>query len=163
MPGPITGQYFRAGVGAVIARQDGHVLVLERSGVAGAWQFPQGGLEEGEEPEQAVYREVHEEVGLTRESLELLDALPDLTAYELPVNARSSKSGRGQTQYWFYFALVAAETAIRLPRRGEFRAWRWAEFDDVVRSAVEFRRRVYARLRQHFHEQVTTHLRARPR
>lgn len=149
------GQFFRAGVGAVIVSPDGsQVLVFEREKIPGAWQFPQGGLEADEEPELAVYREIEEETGLTRAQVRLLAALPEPLAYELPSEARSKKTGRGQVQYWFYFELTAPDSSIQLPADGEFVAWRWADFDQVVAAAVEFRRGVYARLRQHFRERA---------
>jgi putative (di)nucleoside polyphosphate hydrolase len=158
MPRPLHGQYFRAGVGAVIARPNGHVLVLERSSLQGAWQFPQGGLDDGEEPAETVYREIQEETGLQREHLALLQQFPDPLTYELPPDKRSPKTGRGQTQYWFFLELIAPDTAIQLPHVGEFRAWKWADFDDAVASAVDFRRRVYDQLRRHFHDHVAPHL-----
>lgn len=66
------GHYFRAGVGAVIIGSDGRVLAFERADTPGAWQLPQGGLEDGEDPLTAVLREIEEEVGLRRERLELI-------------------------------------------------------------------------------------------
>jgi len=151
-----SGQFFRAGVGAVIvAPGGGTVLVFEREKIPGAWQFPQGGLEADEEPERAVYREIEEETGLTRAQLRLLGALPEPLAYELPPAARSKKTGRGQVQYWFYFELIAPDTSIQLPQGGEFVAWRWADFGEVVASSVEFRRGVYTRLQLYFRERVS--------
>lgn len=161
MAPPINGQYFRAGVGAVIARQNCRVLVLERSSLQGAWQFPQGGLDDGEEPAETVYREVQEETGLQREDLALLQRFPDPLTYELPPDKRSTKTGRGQTQYWFFLELIGPDTAIQLPHRGEFRSWKWADFDDIVASAVDFRRGVYGQLRRYFHDHVAQHLRQR--
>lgn len=143
-------EYFRAGVGAVILSRAGLVLSLERSDVGGAWQLPQGGLEKGEKPEEAVYREIEEETGLARKSLRLVGRLPELTAYELPNAARSSKTGRGQVQYWFYFLIVSHEDAIRLPERGEFQQWRWVNFDRLLSDSVDFRRPVYTRLKHHY-------------
>src|SRR5687768_11463783 len=94
-------EYFRAGVGAVIVGGDGRLFVFERRDVAGAWQFPQGGLERGERPVDAVYREIREETGIRRRALRLLARHPELLAYELPPRARSKKTGLGQVQYWF--------------------------------------------------------------
>lgn len=149
------GQFFRAGVGAVIVSPDGsQVLVFERENIPGAWQFPQGGLEAEEEPELAVYREIEEETGLTPAHVRLLAALPEPLAYELPPRMRSAKTGRGQVQYWFYFELIAPDASMKLPPGGEFVAWRWAGFDEAVVAAAEFRRGVYGRLQQHFRERV---------
>ena len=113
---------FRAGAGAAIVDREGRVLAFDRADVDGpAWQLPQGGLERGESPERAVWREVEEETGLTAARLELLGSLPEPLAYELPEAMRSARTGRGQVIYWFFFALVgagarAAAAARRVPR-----------------------------------------------
>ena len=99
------GQYFRAGVGAVIIDGIGQVLAFERSDIANHWQMPQGGLKKHEEPLEAAYREVEEETGIHYSQLELVGNYPEPLAYELPSHARNRKTGRGQVQYWFLFKL----------------------------------------------------------
>jgi putative (di)nucleoside polyphosphate hydrolase len=141
-------QFFRAGAGAVIANARGQVLAFERAKFPGAWQFPQGGMDPGEEPDDTVAREVMEETGLARERLVLLDVHPELIVYELPPEYRTEKSGRGQVHRWYLFGLPAGEPV--LPSPGEFRAWRWASFDEVIRDALAFRQPVYRRLRERF-------------
>jgi putative (di)nucleoside polyphosphate hydrolase len=143
-------QYFRAGVGAVIVDEHRHVLVLERADIPGAWQFPQGGLEKDEEPLTAVLREIEEETGIPTAKLELRARYPEPLAYELPPAKRSGKTGRGQVQYWFFFQFRGRRADIALPKDGEFRAWAWRSFDDVVKDAAPFRRAVYRRLRASF-------------
>jgi putative (di)nucleoside polyphosphate hydrolase len=146
----LPGQYFRAGVGAVIADPAGRILVLERAGLPGAWQLPQGGLERGEEPLQAVWREIREETGLSAKDLELVARCPELLAYELPAEARSNKTGRGQVQYWFLFRFHREGKRIRLAADGEFGSFKWASFGQVLAEVVSFRRPVYERLAEHF-------------
>lgn len=141
-------RYFRAGVGAVILGRAGRVLVLERSDRPGAWQFPQGGLLEDEEPEDAIWREVHEETGLTSREVELVARYPEPLVYELPERARRKKTGMGQVQYWFFFRMRGDRPDVPMPPDGEFRAWRWTSFDEAVEQATTFRRRVYERLRE---------------
>lgn len=143
-------QHFRAGVGAVIINRDGRVLALERTDIPGAWQFPQGGLEEDEEPLAAVLREVAEETGIRPEKLDLRARHPEPLAYELPPAARSGRTGRGQVQYWFLFRFRGRRKDIAPPEGGEFRAWEWRSFDEVVAGAAPFRRAVYRRLRASF-------------
>jgi putative (di)nucleoside polyphosphate hydrolase len=143
-------EYFRVGVGAVIIDRKGLVLALERAGIAGAWQFPQGGLKKGEEPIAAVYREIAEETGIAEGGLELLESAPEPLAYELPPQARSSKTGRGQVQYWFLFRFHGQESAINVEQGGEFRAWQWLPFPEIMQKTVEFRRPVYRRLAEMF-------------
>ncbi len=148
MSGPA--QYFRAGAGAVIVNDGGLVLGLERADAPGSWQLPQGGLDEAEEPLQAAFREVSEETGIPEKGLYLLDTFPEPLAYELPPEFRSAKTGRGQVQYWFLFRLTGSEQEIDLSGGGEFRAWRWMAFPDLLESVAAFRRPVYLRLAERF-------------
>ena len=146
-------QYFRAGAGAIISDGGGQVLAFERANIAHAWQMPQGGLKENEEPLQAVLREIREETGIAPAQLELIGAYPEPLAYELPPEARSRKTGRGQVQYWFLFKLKpGGEAAIDLGASNEFRAWRWMPLQQLVDMAVAFRVPVYRRLADYFSE-----------
>jgi putative (di)nucleoside polyphosphate hydrolase len=143
-------RYFRAGVGAVIANNAGRILALERSAIPGAWQLPQGGLEAGEEPIDAVLREIKEETGLAKKQLQLVDRYPEPLVYELPREHQKHKTGMGQVQYWFLFKLKKPIKDLRLPKRGEFRAWAWLPFERVVNDTVSFRKPVYRRLQDYF-------------
>jgi putative (di)nucleoside polyphosphate hydrolase len=148
--GKSSGPHFRAGVGAVIADRRGSVLAIERSDVRNAWQLVQGGLEKGEAPIDAALREIREETGIASDKLQLLDAYPEPLVYELPPDAQSARTGRGQVQYWFLFRFLGGDQDVRLPAEGESRAWRWMPLATVVSGAVAFRRRVYERLLERF-------------
>lgn len=139
-------QMFRAGVGAIITGADGKVLALERVDTPGAWQLPQGGLDVGEEPLEAVIREVREETGIRETALRLLSPEPRLLAYQLPENFRSKKTGRGQTQLWFIFAYQGADEAITLGDGKEFRAWQWLAMDELLAIVAPFRKDLYREL-----------------
>ena len=152
-------QFFRASVGAVIINQQGQVLALERTDTLGAWQFPQGGLDDGEEPLAAAFREVREETGIGSEALTLIRQHPQLLSYELPPEWRTPRLGRGQTQRWFLFRLSATDEVIALPSPGEFRAWRWLDFADLLPLVAAFRRDLYLAL---FHEFKDSILLPRP-
>jgi len=141
--------FFRAGVGAVIANEHGAVLACERRDIAGAWQFPQGGLKDGEAALEAVRREIQEETGITRDELQLTAECPDLLVYELPRRAWSTKTGRGQVQRWFMFAYRGRPDVVP-PADSEFVACAWRPFDEVERQVSDFRRPVYRRLRECF-------------
>jgi len=146
----LPGQYFRAGAGAVIINHQGLVLVVERANIPGAWQLPQGGIEGSEEPLQTALREIAEETGIENNVLELLDTYPEPLAYELPVADRSEKTGRGQVQYWFLFKFHSKDDSINLQTGGEFRAWQWMPFQQLLSSAVDFRKSVYQKIGDRF-------------
>ncbi len=135
---------FRAGVVAVISRSDGRVLAFERGDVAGAWQLPQGGLGDGESAEQAVWREVAEETGLTAGELELTGEDPEWIAYEVPAEHRTPKLGLGQVQRWFHFRL-ADDTVEPTVDGDEFVAWKWVDPQWLVDNVVAWRRQAYRR------------------
>lgn len=145
-------QFFRASVGAVIINHQGKVLALERSDTAGAWQFPQGGLDGQEEPLAAAFREVEEETGIPPHRLLLFHQHPRLLSYELPPEWRSEKLGRGQTQRWFFFRLLTDDDAIDLPCPGEFKNWRWLDFQELLPLVAPFRRQIYHELEREFAE-----------
>ena len=142
-------RYFRAGAGAVIVNARGLVLAFERANVPGAWQFPQGGLDLGETPVQAMFREVREETGLTRRQLQLIDQHPTLLVYQLPLRSQTKKTGLGQVQYWFYLGWKGDPDALPVPPADEFRAAAWMMPSQVVRRAVPFRQPVYRALARH--------------
>jgi putative (di)nucleoside polyphosphate hydrolase len=130
----------------VILNPRGQVLVLERADVAGAWQFPQGGLDEHETPLDAARREAEEETGIPAKALRLIARYPDLLAYELPEAARSPRTGLGQVQYWFYFQTRAVKAPLERLPPGEFRAARWTTMRRAVSGAATFRAPVYEKL-----------------
>ena len=145
-------QFFRASVGAVIINRHGLVLALERSDTSGAWQFPQGGIDDQEEPLAAVVREVQEETGITPDVLQLLRQHPRLLSYELPQKWRTAKLGRGQTQRWFLFRYLGDPEAITLPSPGEFRQWRWLYLAELMPHVADFRQEIYRDLGHEFNE-----------
>jgi len=132
----------------MIVNDEGYVLAIERADVAGAWQLPQGGLDEDEDPLDAAYREIVEETGIEKAELELLRACPEPLVYELPPGARSKKTGRGQVLYWFLFHFLGNPRA-GTPTR-ESRGSQWMPFGRVVEGVTSFRQPMYARLAQEF-------------
>jgi putative (di)nucleoside polyphosphate hydrolase len=139
---------FRAGVGIVVLDTRGWVLALERSTVPGGWQLPQGGIEDGEEPIEALWRELREETGLTAAEVEVIAELPEWLGYELPAPYRSSKTGRGQVHKWFLLRAGADDLPVRTDPtpEAEFRAWRWVDLAELAEQTVAFRQPVYRRL-----------------
>jgi putative (di)nucleoside polyphosphate hydrolase len=148
-------QYFRAGAGAVIVNRRGLVLALERANTPGAWQLPQGGLKPSESPIDALFREVHEETGISKRHLEVLDTYPEPLAYELPGNMWSGKTGRGQVGYWFLVRFNGTDKIIDLERGAEFSSWKWMPFEVILSRVARFRKPVYLRLHERFRRHLT--------
>lgn len=141
--------FFRANVGAIIINELDEVLVFERADVKDAWQMPQGGIEAGEAPREAVLREIGEETGIPPDKLELLAEASEWLAYELPEQYRSSKTGLGQVQKWFLFRFHGVDQDIR-PDLREFTKARWVNTPTLLQTAVDFRRPLYQRLLKEF-------------
>jgi putative (di)nucleoside polyphosphate hydrolase len=140
---------FRANVGIIISNDAGKVLLAGRIGSKG-WQFPQGGMLQGEEPVAAMYRELQEEVGLIESDVEILGLTNDWIRYRLPqkfVRRGSKPLCIGQKQRWFILRLKAPEDRLQLDCTDtpEFDRWRWVEYWRPVTEVIYFKRRVYAR------------------
>jgi putative (di)nucleoside polyphosphate hydrolase len=145
----VPAQVFRAGVVLVVQRVNKDVLVFERGDVPGAWQLPQGGIDVGETPAEAAWRELLEETGLGSDCVRLSWEIPEWITYEWPDSIRSgAKQGdvrRGQVQRWFIFDLVDEGACGPRPDNIEFVAWKWMSRRDVIREVVDFRRDSYRR------------------
>lgn len=145
----MTVQIFRASVVLIVRREDGDLLAFERCDVPDAWQLPQGGLDVGEEPLDAAWRELAEETGLGPEQVRLVHELPEWIAYEWPADIRArDKDGerrRGQIQKWFLFGVVPGVDIDPRPDGIEFGAWQWMSPHRLLAQVAEFRRDGYAR------------------
>ena len=144
----IDAQGYRANVGIVLCNGNGSVLIGGRKGQDG-WQFPQGGIQRDEDVEQAMYRELREEIGLRAHDVELLGRTESWIRYDLPakfIRRNASPVCIGQKQRWFLLKLISGDQRVRLDTTGlpEFDRWRWVEFWQPVREVIYFKRRVYA-------------------
>ena len=113
-----------------------------------SWQFPQGGIKYGESPEQAMYRELYEEIGLLAEHVRIVARTRNWLRYEVPEQwMRRELRGnyRGQKQIWFLLRLIArdCDVCLRRSEKPEFDAWRWHPYWVPLDSVVEFKREVY--------------------
>lgn len=143
----IDAQGYRANVGIIILNDFGQVFWGRRCGRR-AWQFPQGGMNPEESPEQAMYRELQEEVGLQREHVELLGCTRRWLRYRLPhryIRHGESPLCIGQKQRWFVLRLMAAESEFDLAHdeHPEFDQWRWVDYWTPLEEVVAFKRGVY--------------------
>jgi putative (di)nucleoside polyphosphate hydrolase len=145
----IDSEGFRANVGIILSNDEGKLLLAGRIGHKG-WQFPQGGMQKGESAEEAMYRELDEEVGLQQEDVEVLGSTNGWLRYRLPekfVRRGSKPLCIGQKQRWFMLKLHGPDERVRVDRSEtpEFDRWRWVEFWRPVNEVIYFKRRVYAR------------------
>jgi putative (di)nucleoside polyphosphate hydrolase len=138
---------YRPNVGIILVNRRNEVFwgkrIREHS-----WQFPQGGIKRGETPEQAMYRELHEEVGLMPEHVRIIGRTRDWLRYDVPEQwVRREWRGhyRGQKQIWYLLRMVGSDNAVSLRacEHPEFDAWRWNDYWIPLDSVIEFKRQVY--------------------
>ncbi|WOX04449.1 RNA pyrophosphohydrolase [Microbulbifer pacificus] len=146
----IDSEGFRPNVGIIVLNERGQALWARRVGGKDAWQFPQGGINPGETAEQALYRELYEEIGLTRSQVTLLGSTRSWLRYRLPsrlVRKRSEPLCIGQKQRWFLLQLDTDESNISFNNgyKPEFDHWRWVSYWHPLTKVVTFKREVYRR------------------
>ncbi len=140
---------FRANVGIIIANDKGRLLIAKRIG-QDAWQFPQGGIGQEETPEVAMYRELHEELGLHPDDVQCLGRTGRWLRYRLPkrfIRRNKKPLCIGQKQIWFLLRLRSDESAIRfdLHETPEFESWQWVDPSEPPERVIYFKRDVYRR------------------
>lgn len=138
---------FRHGVGIILVNAKRQLFLAKRIGKM-AWQFPQGGMKEDETPEQAMFRELNEEIGLKAEDVKVLSMTRRWLRYRLPerlIRHHSKPVCIGQKQKWFLLQLVNKDTQINLTatESPEFDSWAWVSYWYPLTQVVAFKRRVY--------------------
>lgn len=146
---------YRPNVGVVVFHPDGRVWLGHRAGMPPleGWQFPQGGVDHGEDLEAAALRELAEETAMR--SVSLLGRTEDWLTYDYPPGVRGSKAARGwkgQKQIWFAVRFGGHESEIDLTadQHIEFDAWRWGTLDEAAALIVPFKRPVYVEVARAF-------------
>jgi len=146
---------YRPNVGIILANDRNEVFWGKRVNQH-AWQFPQGGMNPGESPVQAMYRELNEETGLERQHVRILGRTRNWLRYDVPSHwMRRPRPGsgegghrtayRGQKQIWFLLRMVGRDCDVRLRASGhpEFDAWRWHDYWVPLDCVIDFKREVY--------------------
>ncbi len=138
---------FRPNVGIILLNQRNQVFWGKRIRTH-SWQFPQGGIDRGENPEQAMYRELHEEVGLQPEHVRIVARTRDWLRYEVPdrfIRRDARGHYKGQKQIWYLLQLTGHDwnLNLRATDHPEFDAWRWNDYWVPLDVVVEFKRGVY--------------------
>ncbi|MBB6228002.1 putative (di)nucleoside polyphosphate hydrolase [Polymorphobacter multimanifer] len=143
-----SGLPYRPGVGALLLNSAGRVFVGQRlDAKLEAWQMPQGGIDDGEDPATAMIRELEEETGVIPALARITRETPDWHHYDLPDEMVGTIwRGRycGQRQKWFTMEFLGQDADVNIATpHPEFKAWRWAEPGELVDLAVPFKRELY--------------------
>jgi putative (di)nucleoside polyphosphate hydrolase len=146
-------QLYRPNVGVMLLDPAGRVFVAKRIDFPGeAWQMPQGGIDEGEDPRAAAFRELEEEIGTGK--AELLGESRDWFRYDLPPELQGKLWGgkwKGQRQKWFALKFTGTDADIDLATaHPEFSAWKWVAPAEVPRLIIPFKRPIYERVVEEF-------------
>ena len=141
---------YRPNVGIILFNHKNEVFWARRCGHDG-WQFPQGGVRSNETLEQALYRELKEEVGLERNHVEVIARTQSWLHYDLPeiylrkLRNKSQRNFKGQKQIWYLLKLTGDESEVRLDisHKPEFDDWMWKDWAAAIEEIIEFKRQVY--------------------
>ena len=139
---------YRPNVGIILCNDDGNLFWARRVG-EDSWQFPQGGIQKNESPEEALFRELEEEVGLTEADVQIMGCTSDWLRYEIPRRYIRRYPRRqtciGQKQMWYLLRLIGSEQNVCLDRgdKPEFDSWRWVDYWTPAEQVVFFKQQVY--------------------
>ena len=137
---------FRQGIGIILTNQLKQVLWAKRIN-QDAWQFPQGGIQQNESPQQAMIRELFEEIGLKSEDVEILHYTKNWYSYTLPkklLRIHQKPQCIGQKQIWYLLKLRTSENEINLVSTSspEFDSWRWVAYRYPIKQVISFKKKM---------------------
>jgi len=145
---------YRKCVGMMILNKKNQILVGRRlDHPSGYWQMPQGGIDENENPEEAVWREMMEEIGTNNASL--ITSSSEWVSYDIPEETLKTlpwgNEYKGQIQKWFLFRFTGVDDDINVETENpEFSNWQWINYDEINHNAVPFKKNVYGKIQTEF-------------
>ncbi len=149
-------RYFRAGVGTVIYNTTGEIAIFKRAQQpVGIWELQQGGIDVCELPEETLWRELHEEVGLVRDDVEIVDSMPGWTLYERAELRDRESNILGQAHCWFFLKLkdtVKIDLSTSLEDAAS--EFKWTTFDHLIEITGPHKKHVYQELKNYFEEVI---------
>mgnify|MGYP003321882504 CR=1 FL=1 len=149
---------YRPNAGIIIFNKKGKLLWCKRR-TGDGWQFPQGGIDEGESTEEALFRELHEETGLIKSKVSILAVSSKWLVYHIPhVFQRSNKKYDGAMQKWYLLQLTGTNNDINLNavNHAEFDAWKWANKETAINNVIRFKKSVYESILAEFSDVLET-------
>ncbi len=151
---------FRPCAGIMLANKDGKIFVGQRLDNPGsdAWQMPQGGIEEDEDPRTAALRELTEETGIQGHLVEIIAQSADEYYYDLPEELLGKiwqGKWRGQRQWWFLMRFEGSDSDVDIStHHAEFSRWKWADVAELPETVVPFKKHLYERIIAEFSELI---------
>jgi len=146
---------YRSNVGIMMVNEKGYVFVGQRlDNNQNAWQMPQGGIDAGEDPETAAYRELLEETGVKKQDVRFVASSSQWLSYELPedlIPILWNGKYRGQKQKWFLFKFLGEDGDINIATdHPEFSKWKWISKENLLKEIVPFKKSVYENVLKEF-------------
>lgn len=146
---------YRSNVGIMMVNEKGFVFVGQRlDNNQNAWQMPQGGIDAGEDPETAAYRELLEETGVKKQDVRFVASSSKWLSYDLPedlIPILWNGKFRGQKQKWFLFNFLGEDGDINIAtEHPEFSKWKWISKENLLKEIVPFKKSVYENVLKEF-------------
>ena len=146
---------YRSNVGIMMVNEQGYVFVGQRlDNNQNAWQMPQGGIDAGEDPETAAYRELLEETGVKKQDVRFVASSSHWLSYDLPedlIPILWNGKFRGQKQKWFLFKFLGEDGDINIAtEHPEFSKWKWISKENLLKEIVPFKKSVYENVLKEF-------------
>ena len=146
---------YRSNVGIMMVNEKGYVFVGQRlDNNQDAWQMPQGGIDPGEDPETAAYRELLEETGVKKQDVRFVASSSQWLSYDLPedlIPILWNGKFRGQKQKWFLFKFLGEDGDINIAtEHPEFSKWKWISKENLLKEIVPFKKSVYENVLKEF-------------